>query len=126
MRLVMFAVGVIAGLSGSALAQNNTNQPPAGTNAKQGITGPEAPVGHRQPKPKDLPANVLQNDPGEKQFMECCWCLWKADGIELVAPFIDAAFNILPEKSRSVLFQRMVTIVYVAQDSESNRRVAVT
>ena len=51
---------------------------------------------------------------------------WKADGIELVEPFIDAAFNILPEKSRSVLFQRMVTIVYVAQDSESNRRVAVT
>ncbi len=57
-------------------------------------------------------------DPAEKQFMECCWCLWKADGIELVEPFIDAAFNILPAKSRSVLFQRMLTIVYVAQNSE--------
>src|SRR5665647_3827220 len=57
-------------------------------------------------------------DPAEKQFMECCWCLWKTDGIELVEPFIDAAFNILPAKSRSVLFKRMLTIVYVAQDSE--------
>jgi hypothetical protein len=72
------------------------------------------------------PILTVGGDPGEKQFMECCWCLWKADGIELVEPFIDAAFNILPEKSRSVLFQRMLTIVYVAQDSESNRRVAVT
>jgi hypothetical protein len=40
-------------------------------------------------------------------------------GIELVEPFIDATFNILPEKSRSVLFQRMITIVYLAQDKES-------
>jgi hypothetical protein len=31
---------------------------------------------------------------------------------------IDAAFNKLPDKSRCVLFQRMLTIVYVAQDSE--------
>lgn len=58
-------------------------------------------------------------DPAETKFMECCWRLWKADGIELVEPFVDAAFNILPEKSRSVLFQRMLTIVYVAQDSET-------
>ena len=54
----------------------------------------------------------------ETKFMECCWCLWKANGVELVEPFVDAAFNILPEESRSVLFQRMLTIVYVAQDSE--------
>jgi hypothetical protein len=33
--------------------------------------------------------------------MECCWCLWKADGIELLEPFVEAAFNIMPEKSRS-------------------------
>jgi hypothetical protein len=72
------------------------------------------------------PILAVGGDPGEKQFMECCWCLWKADGIELVEPFIEAAFNILPEKSRSVLFQRMLTIVYVAQDSESKRHVAVT
>jgi hypothetical protein len=58
-------------------------------------------------------------DPAETKFMECCRCLWKADGMELVEPFIEAAFNVLPAKSRSVLFQRMLTIVYVAQDSES-------
>jgi hypothetical protein len=57
-------------------------------------------------------------DLAEKKFMECCWRLWKANGAELVEPFVDAAFNHLPEKSRAVLFQRMVTIVYVAQDTE--------
>ncbi len=57
-------------------------------------------------------------DAAEMKFMECCWCLWKANGAELVEPFIDAAFNKLPDKSRCVLFQRMLTIVYVAQDSE--------
>jgi hypothetical protein len=64
------------------------------------------------------PILAVGGDPAEKQFMECCWCLWKADGIELVEPFIEAAFNMLPAKSRSVLFERMLTIVYVAQDSE--------
>ena len=64
------------------------------------------------------PILAAGGDSAEKQFMECCWCLWKADGIELVEPFIDAAFDILPAKSRSVLFQRMLTIVYVAQNSE--------
>jgi hypothetical protein len=72
------------------------------------------------------PILVVGGDPGERQFMECCWCLWKADGIELVEPFIDAAFNILPEKSRSILFQRMLTIVYVAQDNDSKSHVAAT
>jgi hypothetical protein len=62
-------------------------------------------------------------DSAEKQFMECCWCLWKAGGMELVEPFIEATFNRLPKKSRSVLFQRMLTIVYVAQDSESKRPI---
>jgi hypothetical protein len=56
-------------------------------------------------------------DAAEIKFMECCWCLWRANGAELVEPFVDAAFNTLPERSRSVLFQRMLTIVYVAQDS---------
>ncbi len=67
------------------------------------------------------PILAVGGDSAEKKFMECCWCLWQADGIELVEPFIDAAFNILPEKSRSVLFQRMLTIVYVAQDAKSKR-----
>jgi hypothetical protein len=57
-------------------------------------------------------------DASEMKFMECCRHLWKVDGIELMEPFIDAAFNKLPEKSRCVLFQRMLTIVYVAQDGE--------
>jgi hypothetical protein len=61
---------------------------------------------------------AVGGDLAETKFMECCWRLWKADGIELVEPFIEVAFNILPEKSRSVLFERMLTIVYVAQDSE--------
>jgi hypothetical protein len=60
-------------------------------------------------------------DAAEIKFMECCRCLWKANGAELVEPFIDAAFNKLPSKSRCVLFQRMLTIVYVAQDSELAR-----
>jgi hypothetical protein len=63
-------------------------------------------------------------DAAEMKFMECCWCLWRANGAELVEPFVDAAFNTLPEKSRSVLFQRMLTIVYVAQDSELLQRAA--
>ena len=57
-------------------------------------------------------------DLAEKKFMECCWCLWKANGAELVEPFVEAAFNDLPEKSRAILFQRMLTIVYVAQEIE--------
>ena len=65
------------------------------------------------------PILAVGGDLAEKKFMECCWRLWRAGGTELVEPFIDATFNILPEKSRSVLFQRMITIVYLAQDKES-------
>jgi hypothetical protein len=57
-------------------------------------------------------------DAAEMKFMECCRYLWQADGAELTDPFIEAVFNKLPEKSRCVLFQRMLTIVYVAQDPE--------
>jgi hypothetical protein len=57
-------------------------------------------------------------DAAEMKFMECCRCLWKANGAELIEPFIDAAFDTLPARSRCVLFQRMLTIVYVAQDKE--------
>jgi hypothetical protein len=64
-----------------------------------------------------LPILKRGGEAAEKRFMECCWCLWKANGSELVEPFIEAAFNVLPKKSRSVLFARMLTIVYVAQDS---------
>jgi hypothetical protein len=57
-------------------------------------------------------------DAAEMKFMECCRYLWQADGAELTEPFIEAVFNKLPEKSRCVLFQRMLTIVYVAQDAD--------
>ena len=57
-------------------------------------------------------------DAAEMKFMECCRYLWEADGAELTDPFIEAVFNKLPEKSRCVLFQRMLTIVCVAQDAE--------
>ncbi len=67
------------------------------------------------------PILAVGGDAAEKQFMECCWSLWKADGIELVEPFIDSAFNFLPAKSRSVLFQRMLTIVYLAQSESAER-----
>jgi hypothetical protein len=65
MHPVIYAAFVIASLSGSALAQGNTNQPPRGTTSSTtGMTKQQAPVGHRQPKAKDLPANVLQNEQG--------------------------------------------------------------
>ena len=67
------------------------------------------------------PLLAAGGDAAERKFMECCWCLWKANGAELVEPFVEAAFNNLPGKSRSVLFQRMLTIVYVAQESEIKR-----
>jgi hypothetical protein len=57
-------------------------------------------------------------DAAEIKFMECCRYLWKTDGVELIEPFIEAVFNKLPEKSRCILFQRMLTIVYLAQDGE--------
>ena len=57
-------------------------------------------------------------DAAEMKFMECCRYLWKVDGVELIEPFISAVFNTMPEKSRCVLFQRMLTIVYLAQDGE--------
>jgi hypothetical protein len=67
-----------------------------------------------------LPILKRGGDVAEQKFMECCWRLWKANGSELVEPFIEAAFNVLPKKSRSVLFERMLTIVYVAQDGVVN------
>ena len=60
-------------------------------------------------------------DAAEMKFMECCRYLWKVDGVELIEPFILAVFNTLPEKSRCVLFQRMLTIVYLAQDAQQSQ-----
>lgn len=73
---------------------------------------------------KVKPLFAAGGDLAEKKFMECCWCLWKANGAELVEPFVNAAFNDLPAKSRAVLFQRMLTIVYVAQEIEIKNAIA--
>jgi hypothetical protein len=63
MRLVMCVFVAIAGLSGSALAQSNTKQSPAGgTSSTAGTPERQSPVGHRQPKAKDLPPDILQNE----------------------------------------------------------------
>ena len=67
------------------------------------------------------PLLIVGGDAAEMTFMECCRYLWKADGVELIEPFIEAVFNKLPEKSRCVLFQRMLTIVYVAQDAQQTQ-----
>jgi len=64
------------------------------------------------------PLFAAGGDLAETKFMECCRLLWKNNGVELIEPFIEAAFNHLPARSRSVLFQRMLTIVYIAQDNE--------
>jgi hypothetical protein len=64
------------------------------------------------------PLFAAGGDAAEKKFMECCWCLWKANGAELLEPFVNAAFNDLPAASRAILFQRILTIVYVAQEIE--------
>jgi hypothetical protein len=60
-------------------------------------------------------------DAAEMKFTECCRYLWQADGVELIEPFIEAVFNKLPEKSGCVLFQRMLTIVYLAQDAQKTQ-----
>jgi hypothetical protein len=64
------------------------------------------------------PLLAAGGDLAEQKFMECCWCLWKANGAELVEHFVNAAFNDLPGTSRAILFQRMLTIVYLAQEIE--------
>ena len=69
------------------------------------------------------PLFTAGGDAAERKFMECCWCLWKTNGVELVEPFVAAAFNNLPDRSRAVLFQRMLTIVYVAQEKEIKKTV---
>jgi hypothetical protein len=38
---------------------------------------------------------------------------------------VNAAFNDLPGTSRAILFQRMLTIVYVAQEIEINYKNAI-
>jgi len=74
---------------------------------------------------KDVkPLLAAGGDLAERKFMACCWCLWKANGAELVEPFVNAAFDDLPAPSRAILFQRLLTIVYVAQEIEIKKASA--
>ena len=71
MRLVC-AVALILAWWGSALAQSNAGQPPGSKTGMEGTAQRrEAPVGHRQPASKDLPADVLQREreaPAQKKL----------------------------------------------------------
>src|SRR5712675_728393 len=72
------------------------------------------------------PLLAVGGDLAEQKFMEYCWCLWKANGAELVEHFVNAAFNDLPGSSRAILFQRMLTIVYVAPEIEIKSTIEPT
>ena len=53
------------GLPSVALAQDNPALGTATQPAKPQGRIPQAPVGHRQPRPQDLPPSVLRNEGGE-------------------------------------------------------------
>jgi hypothetical protein len=90
-----------------------------GKSAARGIKQVEAELGRSLGLTMKQAVSIFRRggDAAERKFMECCWCLWKANGSELIEVFIEAAFDVLPVKSRRILFERMLTIVYVAQDS---------
>lgn len=94
-------------------------KPRSGKSHARGIKSVEAELGKSLGLTMKQAVSIFRRggDAAERKFMECCWCLWKVDGSELVEAFIEAAFDVLPTKSRRILFERMLTIVYVAQDS---------
>jgi len=62
MRAVSYALAAVTLLWSAAAAQNNPNQPSPATSGSARSTGQparsvrEAPIGHRQPKAKDVPS----------------------------------------------------------------------
>jgi hypothetical protein len=60
-----------------------------------------------------IPILKRGRDAAEKKYHGVLLVRVEGFGSELLETFIEAAFNILP----TVLFERMLTIVYVAQDS---------
>ncbi|MET0876742.1 MAG: hypothetical protein ABWY14_06360 [Tardiphaga sp.] len=69
MKKIVAAVVCLAMLGSSlAQAQDSTrNGPPDSVKRSQGVQprpGLEAPIGHRQPRPGDLPPETGSNDPG--------------------------------------------------------------
>jgi hypothetical protein len=66
MRRNVYAIAILVGI---LFAQNKENQSPA-ESTKPGAMEHKAPIGHRQPTTKTLPADVLQreqNQPVEKK-----------------------------------------------------------
>jgi hypothetical protein len=57
---------VITGLSGVALAERNSApaSPPSAAPAVDSQGRAQAPIGHRQPRPQDLPPSVLREEEG--------------------------------------------------------------
>ena len=70
MRSASYAVVILAGLSSGASAQNNSSQFPVDAGGQHGIARREAPVGHRQPRLKDLPPDVVQGEQAQKPAEE--------------------------------------------------------
>src|SRR4051794_31616049 len=94
-------------------------KPRPGESPARGIKSVEAELGRSLGLTMKQAVSIFRRggDAAERKFMECCWCLWRANGSELIEAFIEAAFDALPVKSRRILFERMLTIVYVAQDT---------
>jgi len=67
MRTVSFALVAVTLLGSAAAAQNNPDQrPPAASGSAQSTGRPagsawEAPIGHRQPRAKDVPSWIEEN-----------------------------------------------------------------
>jgi hypothetical protein len=78
-RAATYAVIVAITLGGAAFAQNKADQTPKPTTGQPQTTGQaprenQAPVGHRQPRPTDLPPEVGQTEmaptPQDKELDE--------------------------------------------------------
>jgi hypothetical protein len=67
MRAVSYALVAVTLLWGAAAAQNNPGQRPSASSGSAQGTGPtassarEAPIGHRQPRAKDVPSWIEEN-----------------------------------------------------------------
>jgi hypothetical protein len=67
MRAVSYALLAVTLLLSAAAAQNNPDQPPRGSSSsvqsmgQPTTSGRGAPIGHRQPKVKDVPSWIEEN-----------------------------------------------------------------
>lgn len=63
MRLIIATILAISAVSSGAWAQNGIDQSQTGPPNTMPMTAQQAPVGHRQPRAKDLPPDVAQSGP---------------------------------------------------------------